>query len=163
MCIIPLPHGPPNPSQILQKLYPSRALSAPKRSKGTQERPKKPPETAPKSLESLLGALLRRCGRAFVRVGKPNGNQNGGKIEAKALQSSVGQGLSSSFRCSYNFVILQRKRCRLSKHRRKDKNRILGRNSMENVVFYKSCNISVHVFTPPEKHVQKQSKIYLKL
>ena len=30
---------------------------------------------------------------------------------------------------------------------------------MKNAVFYKCCIISVHVSTPPEKHLQKPSKI----
>ena len=74
-CLLPLPHGPPNPCQILQKLVPNwrggtpwRALSAPKRPKGTQERSKRPPETAKKRLQERLGALLRRFGRVLSAI-----------------------------------------------------------------------------------------------
>ena len=122
-CLLPLPHGPPNPCQILPKMVPNRrggtpwrALSAPKRPKGTQERPKRPPETAKKRLESPLGALWRRFGRAVGRFWEPNGDQNGAKIVPKALQSGVGQGLSCSLRFSCDFFKdFQRKCCRFSK------------------------------------------------
>ena len=111
-CLLPLPHGPPNPCQILPKMVPNRrggtpwrALSAPKRPKGTQERPKRPPETAKKRLESPLEALLGHCGRALGRFGEPNGDQNVAKIDPKALQSCVGQGLSFSLRFSCDSLI----------------------------------------------------------
>ena len=55
-CLLPLPHGPPNPCQIHEKMVPNRrggtpwrALSAPKRPKGTQERPKRPPRDGQKA------------------------------------------------------------------------------------------------------------------
>ena len=74
-CLLPLPHGPPNPCQILPKMVPNmrggtpwRALSAPKRPKGTQERSKRPPETAKKRLQERLGALLRRFGRVLSAI-----------------------------------------------------------------------------------------------
>ena len=75
-CLLLLPHGPPNPCQILPKMVPNRrggtpwrALSAPKRPKGTQERSKRPPETAKKRLQERLGALLRRFGRVLSAIG----------------------------------------------------------------------------------------------
>ena len=75
-CLLPLPHGPPNPCQILPKMVPNRrggtlwrALSAPKRPRGTQERSKRPPEMAKKHLQERLGALLSRVGRVLSVIG----------------------------------------------------------------------------------------------
>ena len=75
--------------KIIAKCFPKRhggprkVLSAPKRPKGTQERPKRPPETAQKRLESPLGALFRRFGHALGPCWEPNGHQNGAKIDQK--------------------------------------------------------------------------------
>ena len=62
-------------AKSFQKLVPNRrggtpwrALSAPKRPKGTQERSKRPPETAKKRLQERLGALLRRFGRVLSAI-----------------------------------------------------------------------------------------------
>ena len=74
-CLLPLPHGPPNPCQILLKMVPNRrggtpwrALSAPQRPKSTPERSNRSPETAKKRLQERLGALLRRFGRVLSAI-----------------------------------------------------------------------------------------------
>ena len=97
-CLLPLPYGPPNPCQILQKFvpnrrggYPRRALSVPKRPKDTQERPKRPPQTAKKRLESLLGALLKRFGRALGRFWEPNGTKMEPKFNQKLSKVVTGR------------------------------------------------------------------------
>ena len=82
-CLLPLPHGPPNPCKIFSKMVPNgrggtswRALSAPKRPKGSQERSQRPPETAKKRLQERLGALFRRFGRPGGHFERGFGTQN---------------------------------------------------------------------------------------
>ena len=60
-----------DPAKTLQ-----RALSAPKRPKGVQERPKSSPDTTKMRLSARLGALLRRFGRVLSAVGEAQGSQN---------------------------------------------------------------------------------------
>ena len=70
---------------------PLKTLSAPKLHKATQERPKRPPETAKKRLESLPGALLRRFGRALGRLGEPNGSKMEPKLNQKLSKVVLGR------------------------------------------------------------------------
>ena len=69
-CLLPLPHGLPNPCQILQKIVPNgrggtprRALSAPKRTKGTpRDGEKASPRASGSALEALRARLERHWG-----------------------------------------------------------------------------------------------------
>ena len=169
-CLLPLPYRPPNPCQILQKFvpnrrggYPRRALSVPKRPKDTQERPKRPPQTAKKRLESLLGALLRRFGCALGRFGEPNGTKMEPKFNQKLSKVVTGKVSQAHFVFHMSFLTFSKKMLQIFQTSSVSQNSYPGGDSMKNAVFYKCCIISVHVSTPPERHLQKPSKIDPKL